>query len=66
MSEEKRKRKEIGIVTILGKKQLDIVKCGFQKCQYSAVYVVCGKSGSIGKEIKLVRYFGFVVIKASH
>lgn len=65
MSEEKGKGKEIGIVTVLEKKQLDTVKCSFQECQYSAVYVICGKSGLVDDEIKLVRCFSFVVIKAS-
>lgn len=49
----------------LGKKQLDIVQCGFQGC-YLAVYVISGESGLVCEEIKLVRCCGFEVIKASN
>ena len=60
---EKKEREKIGIVTILGKKQLDIVKCCFQECQYSTVYVICGKPELGGKEIKLVRCFRLINVK---
>ena len=60
---EKKERERIGIVTILGKKQLDIVKCCFQECQYSIVYVICGKPELVGKERKLVRCFTLINVK---
>ena len=59
----KKEREKIGIVTILGKKQLDIVKCCFQECQFSTVYVICRKPKLVGKEIKLVRCFTLINVK---
>lgn len=61
---KKKEREKIGIVTILGKKHLDIIVKGcFQECQYSTVYVICRKPKLVGKEIKLVRCFILIHVK---
>ena len=61
---KKKEREKIGIVTILGRKQLDIIVKGcFQEGQYSTVYVICRKPKLVGKKIKLVRCFTLINVK---